>query len=64
LVPSTKFTLPVDLEGACCIRSDNRAAINEVACKIEGFILRQVHPQRAVIRSADEGLFSVLAVGN
>jgi len=40
-VPSAKFTLPVDLEGGCCIRSDNRVAINEVACKIEGFILRQ-----------------------
>ena len=47
--------------GACCSRSDYRATMNEVTCKVEGFILRQV--QRAVIRSADESLFSVLCSG-
>src|SRR6516164_1275689 len=33
------FIAPADL--CCCSRSRNRATINEVACKTEGFIIRQ-----------------------
>ena len=40
LAPRRNSRCPLIL-GVCCSRSHYRATINEVACKVEGFILRQ-----------------------